>query len=80
MDKTFERYVNIARSMRSIGSNSLDISNLNETEVYIVTVLVKYDAIFQFFDKCKDIDVRKLRACVKFLEAEEEYQKAKAIY
>lgn len=79
MDKTFRRYVEIARSMRSIGSNSLDISNLNEKEAYIVTALVKNDAIFQFFDECKDIDARKLYVAVKLIEAEEAYRKVEVI-
>lgn len=77
---TFKKYVEIARSMRNIGSNSLDISNLDEREVYIVTALVKNDKIFEFFDSCKDIHVKKLIAAVKLLDAEDAYRKAKIIY
>lgn len=79
MDKTFRRYIEIAGAMRNIGSNSLDISNLNENEVYIITALVKNDKIFEFFDACKDINVKKLIVAVKLLDAEDAYRKAKLI-
>lgn len=80
VDKTFRRYVEIAGAMRSIGSNSLDISNLNENESYIITCLVKYDKIFEFFDACKDIRIEKMIAAIKLLDAEDAYRKAKIIY
>ncbi len=74
MEKTFRKYVEVARGMRLIGSMALDIKNLNETEAYIVTALVKNDAIFNFFDEVKDIDVRKIYAVCKVCEWQEKYR------
>ena len=79
MKRTFEKYVEMARQMRSVGGAALDIRNLSPHEAYIVTALVKEDAIFNFFDKCKDIDVGKLRYAVEMLEAKEKYEKSMVI-
>lgn len=77
MDKTFQRYVEIAGSIRNTGSNMLDISELNENEAYVITALVKNDEIFKFFENCKDINVNKLYAALKLIESEETYRKVK---
>ena len=76
MDKvTFERHVAVAEKMRMDKNYLLDISKFNATDVALITVLCQNDSIFNFFNAVKDIDVRKLKVVVEFLDAQEKMTK-----
>lgn len=77
---TMERYVAIAEEMRKSKNYLLDISRYNETEVATITVLAQNDAIFNFFNSVKDMDVRKIKAITEFLDAQEKMQIARATF
>lgn len=71
---TMTKYVNVAEKMRNSNNYLLDISNYSAEETAMITVLVQNDAIFNFFNSVKHIDVRKIKAVVEFLDAKENLQ------
>lgn len=72
---TFERHVSIAEKMRMDKNYLLDISKFNTTDVAIITVLCQNDSIFNFFNAVRDIDVRKIKAVVDLIDAQEKFKK-----
>lgn len=72
--RTFEKCVEIARRMRECQSTMLDITGLSTVEVANIVELVRNDALFQFFDEFKDMDIACLYAAVKHIEAMEAYK------
>lgn len=75
---TLEKYFAVAESMRASGNFMLDISKYEPKEILIIANLVHSDAIFQFVSETKNIDVRKLKAIMEYLDAEEKMQTARA--
>ena len=74
---TLEKYFVIAERMRTSGNFMLDISKYEPKELEIIGNLVQSDAIFRFVKETKDIDVRKLKAIMEYLDAEEKMIKAR---
>ena len=76
---TFEKYVAVAELMRQNQEFVLDISKYDVEEVTVITILCKNDAVFDFFNSVKDMDIRKLKAIMELLDAEEKLNKVNAI-
>ena len=74
--KTFEGYVKIAKEMKESQNYNLDLSQYSPDEAYIIANLVKSDSIFSFFEKVKNVDIKKLVAIMKYCDAKEEMENA----
>jgi len=75
---TMAKYVSIAEQMRNSQHYLLDISQYEPKEVEMIATLVQNDAIFNFCNEVKDMDVRKLQAIMEYLDAEEKMKIARA--
>lgn len=73
---TPERFIVVAGQMRKSKNFLLDISKYNEAEVAMITVLVQNDAIFNFFNSVRNMDLRKIKAIMEFLDAKEKMNTA----
>lgn len=80
MDKiTLEKYVTVAEQMRKSENYMLDIRKYDALEVSIIATLCQNDNIFHFFNSVKDMDIRKLKAILDLLDAQEKMQRVKEI-
>lgn len=75
---TLEKYVLIAEEMRTSGNYMIDIKKYTPQEIETIANLVHYDGVFEFAKATKDMDIRRIKAEVEYLEAEEKRYIAKA--
>lgn len=75
---TFEKHFLIAEKMRETKNYALNLIDYDPEDVLVICHLIKSDGIFNFVKETKDIDIRKLEAIMKYLDAEEKMKEATA--
>lgn len=72
---TPRKYIAIIEKMKNMGDFSLDLTKFTTGEISFIADLVHNDNMFEFFRKCQDIDIQKIKTTLLMLDANERYQK-----
>lgn len=72
---TPRKYIAVVEKMKNTGNFSLDLTKFTTGEISFIADLVHNDNIFEFFRKCQDIDIQKIKTTLLMLDANERYQK-----
>lgn len=72
---TPRKYIAVVEGMKNTGDFSLDLTKFTTGEISFIAELVHNDNMFEFFRKCQDIDIQKIKTTLIMLDANERYQK-----
>lgn len=72
---TPRKYIAVIEKMKNTGDFSLDLTKFTTGEISFIADLVHNDNMFEFFRKCQDTDIQKIKTTLLMLDANERYQK-----